>query len=83
MCYYSRIPVSMVGINVILNVLLNHKLYILDQENGSHILYITGYYSIIPVSMVTINGILNCLLNHKLHILGQENANHMLYIICY
>ena len=76
-------PVSMVTINGILNFLLNHKLHILGQENGSHILYTICYYSRIPVSMVTINEILNFLVNNKLHILGQENRSHILYTICY
>ena len=45
-CYYSRIPVSMVTINGILNLLLNHKLHILGQENRSHILD-TEHFNII------------------------------------
>ena len=70
----------MVTINAILKYLLNLKLHILGQENGSHILYTIRYYNRIPVSMVTINRILNFLLNHKLHILGQENGRHVLCV---
>ena len=72
----------MVTINSTFNFLLNHKLDILGQESGSHILYAICYSSIIPVSIVTINGILNILLNHKYNILGKkmEATFCMLYV---